>query len=69
MAIFGRCDFDDNDDFDDETLSKRDIFRKEIREEEEERVYQELKDLKAENKSMKRFLKKRDLYKEYKRRR
>ena len=62
MALFEKYDFDD------EKISKRDILRKEIREEEEEKTYQEIKDLKAENIKMKRFLKKKDLYLEYKRR-
>ena len=64
MGYFGRYDKD----FDDENLSKREVLIKEIREEEEERTYQVIKDLKAENNKMKKFLKKKDMYTEYKRR-
>ena len=64
MALFGRYD----PDFDDENMSERDLLKKEIRAEEEERNYQIIKDLKVENNKMKRFLKKKDLYSEYKRR-
>ena len=64
MGYFGRFD----PDFDDDStgLSKRELIQQEIREEEENKLYTELESLRKENQKMKKFLKKENLYKKYK---
>ena len=64
MGLFGRYD----EDFDDGSmLSKREQTRKELQEKDEEETISQFVSLEKEIKKMKKFLKKENLYKKYKR--